>query len=298
MREDAGPRAGSPPAPWRRAVPLLVVFGLPFLYVALFMVYPYLSFVEFSFYRVESFAVVHEFGLGNYVRALTTSLYPTVLLTTFKVALIVTAGTLLVAFPLAYYVVFVAGARRQLLYFLIIVPLWTSFLLRVYMWKLILGRSGLINGALLKAGIIDHPLSILLYNQFSLCLTLIYTLVPFVVLPIYTALERIPPRYLEASLDLGARPWPTFRRIILPLAMPGIVTGAIFAFCLSFGDFVTPALVGGASSNMIANLIVGQFGAAFDWPFGSALAVLVFAVILVVVALGSLVERDKGYRIA
>jgi spermidine/putrescine transport system permease protein len=269
----------------------LLLFGPPFAFVAVFLVYPYLNVFAFSFYRVEDFTIVRDFNLSNYLKALTTPLYLQIILQSLRIGLIVTLCTLPIAYVLAYYTAFVARKRRQLLYFLIVTPLWTSFLLRVFVWKLILGRTGLINGALVSSGIVEEPLSILLYNEFSVCLALVYIFIPFFFLPIYTALERIDPAYLEASADLGAPPLATFWRVVVPLSMPGVVTGAIFTFCLSFGDFVTPALVGGPSGLMISNVIINQFGAAFDWPFGSALAVIVLATVMIVVALGARAER-------
>lgn len=277
-----------PLAPWAR---MLLLVAPPVAFVAIFLVYPYLNLLESSFHRVENYAIVRDFNLGNYAKALTTPLYLEIILHSLKIGALVTIFTLPVAYLLAYYAAFVARRHRRLLYFLIVTPLWTSFLLRVFVWKLILGRTGLINGALTASGIIEEPLSILLYNDFSVVLALVYIFVPFFFLPIYTALERINPAYVEASADLGAPPLATFVRVIVPLGMPGVVAGAIFTFCLSFGDFVVPALVGGPSGVMISNVIISQFGAAFDWPFGSALAVIVVIIVMVMVGLGGLAER-------
>jgi spermidine/putrescine transport system permease protein len=274
-----------------------LLFGPPALFVAAFMVYPYVNLLETSFHRVEDYAVVRDFNLGNYAKALLTPLYRDILLHSMRIALIVTVCTLPIAYLLAYYAAFVVRRRRQLVYFLIVTPLWTSFLLRVFVWKLILGRTGMVNGALTSTGIVDEPLSFLLYNDFSVCLALVYIFIPFFFLPIYTALERINPAYLEASADLGASPFTTFRRVILPLSMPGVVAGATFTFCLSFGDFVTPALVGGPSGVMVSNVIITQFGTAFDWPFGSAMAVIAVLVVLGVVGLGALFDRRRGVEV-
>ena len=279
----------------RRWIGPAAVFGPPFLFLLLFLVYPYVNVFQFSFYRVEDYQFVHEYSLDNYARAITGELYQRVLLVSARVASIVTLCTLPLAYLLAYYAAFVVRRRQAVVYFLVVTPLWTSFLLRVYVWKLILGRTGLINSALSLSGLTREPLSFLIYNQFSVCLTLVYILIPFFFLPIYTALEKISPAYLEASADLGATPYRTFYRVILPLSLPGVVTGAVFTFCLSFGDFVAPALLGGPGGIMVSNVIVGQFGAAFDWPFGSALAVLVLLTVLAVIGLGSLAERkDVG----
>jgi spermidine/putrescine transport system permease protein len=268
-------------------------FGPPFAYLMAFMVVPYLLIVMFSFWQVEGYAIVRDFTFGNYARIIDNSLYWSTVLKSLQIAFIVTVAANLVAYPLAFFLVFVASRHRQLLYFLIIIPLFTSFLLRAFIWKTILGRSGVVNTALENLGLIDEPISLFLYNQFSVCLTLTYIFIPFVALPVYTALEKIPKDLVEASLDLGATPWLTFRRVLLPLSIPGIVAGSIFTFALSFGDFVTPTLLGGPSGIMISNIIIGQFGAAFDWPFGSALAIVVLVVALMTIIFASHLERRK-----
>ncbi len=280
---------------WRGPV---LVFGPPFLFVLAFLVYPYLTVFENSFYRVADYVVVRDFNFDNFERAIGGELYRRVLYVSARIGVIVTLITLPLAYLLAYYAAFVARRWRHLLYFLVVTPLWTSFLLRVYVWKLILGRTGLVNNVLTSTGAVDEPLSFLIYNQFSVCLTLVYILLPFFFLPIYTSLEKIDPAYLEASADLGAPPLRTLIRVIVPLSMPGVITGAIFTFCLSFGDFVAPALVGGPGGLMVSNVIISQFGAAFDWPFGSALAVLVLIIVLAVIALGSLAEKKSAGAVA
>ncbi|MFO1056793.1 MAG: ABC transporter permease [Dongiaceae bacterium] len=280
---------------WARAA---LVWAPPLLFVLAFLVYPYLKVFEFSLYRVEDFEFIHEASLDNFRRALTGELYQRVLYVSARVGLIVTLCTLPLAYLLAYYASFVMRRWQHLLYFLVVTPLWTSFLLRAYVWKLILGRTGLINNALTLTGLVDEPLSFLIYNQFSVCVTLIYILLPFAFLPIYTALERIDPAYLEASSDLGAAPWRTLLRVILPLSLPGVITGGIFVFCLSFGDFVAPTLLGGPGGLMVSNVIISQFGGAYDWPFGSALAVLVLAAVFLVIGLGTLAERRSAGAIA
>lgn len=278
----------------QRNIRFLLCFGPPFVYLVVFMLLPYLEVLSFSFWQVENYAVAQDFTLGNYQHIISNSLYRTVILNSLQVALIVTIAANLIGYPLAFFLVFVAQRHRRLLYFLIIVPLWTSFLLRAYIWKIILGRSGVINSALEALGIIDAPISLFLYNQFSVCLTLTYIFVPFIALPVYTALEKIPKEYVEASLDLGATPWQTFKRVLLPLSIPGVIAGSIFTFALSFGDFVSPTLLGGPSGIMISNVIIGQFGGAFNWPFGSALAIIVLLVVMTTVMLASRLERRRG----
>lgn len=275
----------------------LLCFGPPLLYIVAFMVLPYLNMFVYTFYSKEGYVVVPDFQLDSYERLFSNWLYAGVLLRSIWVALIVTVGALLIAYPTAFFMAFVVKRRKKLLYFLIIVPLWSSFLLRVFIWKLILGKEGIVNSFLLYLDVIDEPLSIILYNQFSVCLTLIYVFVPFMVLPIYTALEKIPRHYIEASMDLGGHPFQTFRRVILPLSMPGVITGCIFAFCLTLGDFVSPTLLGGPSGLMISNIVLSEFITAFEWPFGSTLALSVLLVVLLVVTVAARLERRTDAQI-
>ena len=276
----------------------MLCFGPPFVYLIFFMILPYGNMFLFSFWKKELYTVVADFNWDNYARVWANPLYRRVLLNSLEVAAIVTVFANLIGYPVAYFLVFVVRKYRTLLYFLVIAPLWTSFLLRAFIWKLILGIDGIINGVLVYIGVIDEPLSIIIYNRFSVCLTLIYVFVPFIVLPVYAALEKVPREYIEASMDLGANRWRTFLRVILPLSIPGVIAGSIFTFCLSFGDFVTPTLLGGPSGIMIGNVIISQFGSAFDWPFGSALAIVILLVVLTVVAVASAVEPRRGARVA
>jgi spermidine/putrescine transport system permease protein len=262
------------------------------LYFLLFIILPYIKVLQFSFWKVENYRAVSDFSLANFAHLFGNPMYLQVIWNSLVIAFWVTISANIIGYPLAYFLAFVAK-RKNLFYFMIILPLWTSFLLRAYIWKLILGRNGLLNGLLIYFGLIDEPVSLFLYNRFSICLTLTYIFVPFVALPIYTSLEKINPRYLEASMDLGASSWLTFRKIVLPLSLPGVITGSTFAFCLSFGDFVTPALLGGPSNLMISNVIIGQFGGAFNWPFGSALALVVLLLIMTVISLLSILEKRQ-----
>jgi spermidine/putrescine transport system permease protein len=269
----------------------LLLIGPPLLYLFIFLVIPYGEIVVYSFWKADIYVILREFTFENYARVIDNPLYRQVIWNSLSTAGLVTLFSLLVGYPLAFYLAFVARRHRQLLYFLIVIPLLTSFLLRAYTWKIILGRSGLINSALQSLGLTDASLDIFLYNQFSVILTLVYIFVPFVALPIYASLEKLSRDQIEASLDLGARPLTTFRRVILPLSMPGVVAGCTFAFALSFGDFVAPSLLGGPNQIMITNVIISQFGTAFDWPFGSALAIVVLLVVLGIIAIGSRIER-------
>lgn len=272
---------------------LAVFFGPALLYVIVFMILPYLNLFQYSFWRVENYAVVPDLTLANYTRAIDNPLYLNVIRNSFVIAALTTTGALVLGYALALYLAFFAGRARHVLYFLMVIPLWTSFLLRAFIWRIILGREGLVNSGLMKIGLIDEPLSLLLFNKFSVCVALIYVFIPFVALPVYAALEKIQKDQIEASLDLGATATTTFRRIILPLSLPGALAGAIFTFCLSFGDFVAPALLGGPNGLMISSIIINQFGSAFDWPFGSALAVIVVCLVAFGIGLVGRLERRE-----
>jgi spermidine/putrescine transport system permease protein len=205
-----------------------------------------------------------------------------------RIAASVTLSSLLLGYPLAYYLSFHAGPRKELLYQLVIVPLWVSYLVRGYAWKTILGSEGVLNGFLQYLHLTHAPVGFLLYSPFAVVLMLTHIYTPFVFLPIYAALEHIPRPLIEASQDLGAGPRATFLRVILPLSMPGLLAGATFAFVLSLGDFLAPLLVGGPSGTMIANIVQSLFGAAYDWPLGAAVSV---CILLITVSLLFLTER-------
>jgi spermidine/putrescine transport system permease protein len=260
----------------------------PLLWVGLFLLLPYALMFAHSFWTVEGGAIVHQWNLDNYHKLATTSLYAEVLLRTIRIAASVTALSILLGYLLAYYISFQAGPRKELLYQLVIVPLWVSYLVRGYAWKTILGSDGVLNGFLQFLHITSEPISALLYSPFAVVLMLTHIYTPFVFLPIYAALEHIPRPLVEASYDLGANRRTTFFRVVVPLSMPGLLAGATFAFVLSLGDFLAPLLVGGPSGTMIANIVQSLFGAAYDWPLGAAVSV---CILLITIALLSLTER-------
>jgi ABC-type spermidine/putrescine transport system permease subunit I len=204
---------------------------------------------------------------------------------TLLLAAIVTAIDIALAFPLAWFMARIVPARwRTLLFLAVVVPLWSSILVRIFAWRTILGSKGVLNSFLLNIGVLDHPSSTFLYNEKSIALTWAYVWLPFMVLPIFTALEKIPDSLIEASRDLGGSPLTTFRRVIFPLALPGVVAGGIFVFSLSMGDFVAPQLVGGGSQ-VLGGAVKDRFGIAADFPFGAALASLTLVTLMGFLAL-------------
>jgi spermidine/putrescine transport system permease protein len=265
-----------------------VVSAPPLLWVGLFLILPYAMMFAHSLWAVREGNIVHQWNLQNYARLFTNPLYAEVLFRTMRIAGAVTLCSLLLGYPLAYYLSFHSGARKELLYQLVIVPLWVSYLVRGYAWKTILGSDGVLNGFLQYFHLTQEPVGFFLYSPFAVVLMLTHIYTPFVFLPIYAALEHIPRPLVEASQDLGAGPVKTFLRVVLPLSIPGLVAGATFAFVLSLGDFLAPLLVGGPSGTMIANIVQTLFGAAYDWPLGAAISV---CILLITVSLLFLTER-------
>ncbi len=266
----------------------------PLLWVGLFLLLPYALMLAHSFWAVHDGMLVRQLDLHNYVTLVSKPVYAAVLVRTMRIAAAVTLCSLLLGYPLAYYLSFHAGAPKELLYQLVIVPLWVSYLVRGYAWKTILGSEGVLNGFFEYLHLTHEPVAFLLYSPFAVGVMLTHIYTPFVFLPIYAALEHIPRPLVEASEDLGAGAAQTFLRVILPLSIPGLLAGATFAFVLSLGDFLAPLLVGGASGTMIANVVQSLFGAAYDWPLGAAISV---GILIITVSLLFLSERlEKRWR--
>ena len=243
------------------------------LYALVMLAAPLAMVVTFSFWTQNYLDIDKTLTMNNYVEAWTQPIYQTLMFRSLKISLIVTAVTVLTAFPIAYFLSFHVKRNKALWLFLITVPFWTSYLLRVFLWKVILGYNGVLNSTLLKIGIIDEPLTFILYNANAVVITLAHAWAPFAILPIFVALEKIDRSYLEAAEDLGDSAFRRFRRITLPLAMPGIVAATLIVLIPTVGDFITPKLVGGTDGLMIANMIQIQFGKANNAPLGAALAV-------------------------
>jgi len=280
---------------YSRAYKFLVALP-PILWVSLFLLLPYALMFAHSFWIVRDGVILQQWNLSNYATVFKNPLYVQVLLRTVRIAAAVTILSVLLGYPLAYFLSFHAGHRKELLYQLVIVPLWVSYLVRGYAWKTILGSDGVLNGFLQYLHITHGPVSALLYSPFAVVLMLTHIYTPFVFLPIYASLEHIPRPLIEASHDLGASPRRTFFRVILPLSIPGLLAGATFAFVLSLGDFLAPLLVGGPSGTMIANLVQSLFGAAYDWPLGAAISVLILIVTLALLAVTQRIEMRWSKR--
>lgn len=269
---------------WFFLIPSAIILVFFFFFPLLIMLY--YSFLQRGVYGgFEPIENLKEYifsfaWVKNYIRVFD-SLYIPIYLRSIYIAFLTTIICLFIGYPVAYFIALKVKPENKILYlFLIIVPLWTSFLIRTYAWILILRDEGLINLFLLKIGLIDKPLS-LLYNEFSVLLGLIYGELPFMILPIYASLEKIDIYLIEASKDLGADEFGTFKRVILPLTLPGIIVGVVIVFIPTLGSFIVSDLLGGAKSILVGNLIQNQFIVARDKPFGSAIAFVLSAFVLV-----------------
>lgn len=282
------------PSPARAGLALIAA---PFGYVLVLLGVPLVTIVAYSFFSQDYLTIDRSLTLKNYAEVWGDPLYRAVMLRSLGISAATTAVTLILAYPVAYFVAFHVRANKALWLFLITIPFWTSYLLRVFAWKLILGFNGVLNSALLQLGLIEAPLTFLLYNANSVVLTLAHAYAPFAVLSIYVALEKIDRSLLEAATDLGDGPLRRFWRITLPLSMPGVIAAALLVFIPTVGDYVTPRLVGGSEGTMIANLIQTQFGKANNWPLGAALAVSAMLIVTAVALIGvALARRFAGGR--
>jgi len=268
----------------------------PLLWVGLFLLLPYALMFAHSFWLVRDGFLVHEWNLQNYAKLFHNPVYLEVLFRTMRIAASVTLFSLLLGYPLAYFMSFEAGVRKELFYQLVIVPLWVSYLVRGYAWKTILGSDGVLNGFLQYFHVTKEPVGFFLYSPFAVVLMLTHIYTPFVFLPLYASLEHIPRNLIEASHDLGASPRATFFRVILPLSLPGLLAGATFAFVLTLGDFLGPLLVGGPSSIMIANIVQSLFGTAYDWPLGSAISVSILLLTISLLFVTERLEKRWSFR--
>ena len=240
---------------------------------------PILLLVLYSLWTQNGFQLDTTPTLAQYAAVLTREGYRTLFLRSVGISALVTLATLLLAYPMAYFVAFKVTRGKFVWLLLLSIPFWTSYLLRIFAWKVILGYNGVINSSLIGLGLISEPLEFLLYNPTAVVVTLTHAYAAFAILPIYVSLEKIDRSLLEAAADLGDGPVRRFLRITLPLSLPGIIGAAVLIFVPTTGDYVTPTLVGGTDGVMIANLIQVQFGRVNNWPLGAALAVTSMAAV-------------------
>jgi spermidine/putrescine transport system permease protein len=274
----------------RGGVALMLAPGSAF--YLLFFGVPMLSLFVLSFWHAEGFDLIPTFSLENYGKIATSTLYQVILMRTIGVGLVTAAITVPIAFALSYLMRFVFERRAQIILQLLLISLFSGYLVRIYAWRTILGKQGLLNSTLGWLGLIDHPMDFLIFSKFAVIVTLVGLLLPLAVLPIYSAMSNISRDHLEIASDLGSRRFYLVRTILVPMAMPGITTSFAFTFLLAAGDFVTPNLVGGSQGIMIGNVIADQFrGTGANWPLGAALAfVTVCCVMLIVAAINRVVR--------
>lgn len=270
--------------------------GPAVLWLVLFVLVPYAGVLVFSFWRTDYVDLIPAFTLDNLHRVVTDEVVRTVALRTLWISAAVTALTLLISYPLAYFAAFHVK-RKKLFVFAVVAPMWVSYIVRLYSWRLLLGEDGVVNEALQAVGLISAPISALLFSPWAVILTLTYVYMPFMFVSLFSVLEGVDRATLRAASDLYARPVRRFLRVTLPLSTAGIAAGVMFVFPLTFGDYIAPTIVGGTEGQMVANLIQQQFGVTFDWPFGAALALCLFAVVMLVLSTLERWRRVEDVRV-
>jgi putative spermidine/putrescine transport system permease protein len=264
--------------PWARATLLLTP---PLAWFILLYLASLVVLLITAFWQINPFttSIVRTWNLGNFTTIFSSPAYRSVILRTVGMAAAVTVVDGIVAFPFAYYMARVASARtRTTLFVAILLPLWASYLAKVYSWLLIFTHDGVLDWSLRRVGLSQVHL---IYTNWAVFTVFCYIWLPFMIIPVYAALERIPNSQIEASQDLGAHTWRTLRSVVLPLALPGVVAGSIFTFSLTLGDYITPLLVGGTSANFIGNIIYTNIGIANNVPFAAAMAMVPIAIMAV-----------------
>ena len=221
----------------------------------------------------------------NYTDFFQKPIYGKILIKSIRMSGLVTLATVLLAYPMAYFIAFRVKTNKLVWLILITVPFWTSYLLRVFAWKIMLGYNGVINSGLKTLGFISEPLAFLLYNPTAVVITLAHAWAAFAILPIYVSLEKIARSLLEAARDLGENSFMTFVRVTLPLSLPGVIAASLLVFIPTVGDYVTPSLVGGPSGIMIGNIIQSMFGKALNWPLGAAISVISMLTVALMISL-------------
>lgn len=292
---------GSPPLRMTRArrnallqsepVQGLALISPTLVYALILLVLPILVVIAHSFWTQHYLTIDRSFTLENYRIALTEPIYRDLLWRSLYISLTVSLLTVLLAYPIAYFISFHGGRHKSLWLFLITIPFWTSYLLRVMSWKVILGYNGVLNSSLMGLGIIDEPSTALLYNSSAVIITLTHAWAAFAILPIFVSLEKVDRTLVEAATDLGDGPLRSFLRVTLPLSAPGVISAALIVMIPTVGDYVTPKLVGGKDGVMIANAIQAQFGKASNWPLGAALSVTTMVIVTLMAGATVLIIR-------
>jgi spermidine/putrescine transport system permease protein len=290
MRMISSSSRGRSRGAWRRLWPLAPAIG----WLIVFCCLPLLLIAMYSLgTRTEGGGVALTLTLENYQRFFESRFYLAVTRRSLWIGFVVTVATLAVAYPVAYFLATTTPRRRNILMVLLVIPWWCSILVKNFAWIALLSETGAVNTALIQLGLIRQPLQ-LVYTETAVVIGLMHVLVPFMVLPIFATLDRLDPRLPEAAASLGCGPIRSFVEVTLPLSLPGVAAGSILTFVLAFGSFITPALLGGERTVMVANIIEDQFMQAFHWPFGSAIAVVLLVLVLaILVVFDRLVGLEK-----
>ncbi|SDG20665.1 MULTISPECIES: ABC transporter permease subunit [unclassified Duganella] len=286
-----------------------VVIGVPFVWLTFAFLIPFLIVLRLSFADLDSGeggpfgslvtvadgVMTLKVKISNYLYILEDELYAITYLNSLKFAAITAALCLAIGYPFAYFMARARPAIRPVLLMLVMMPFWTSFLLRIYAWKGILANNGILNSFLLNLGVISEPLH-LMNTQFSLIIGMVYAYLPFMILPLYANLVKMDVRFLEAAADLGATPWQTFWRITVPLSKSGIIAGTMLVFIPAVGEYVIPELLGGPETLMIGRQLWDEFFTNNDWPLASSVTVVVILLILVPMAIFNKYQADQEAR--
>ena len=285
---------------WRR-----FVIGVPYFWLLLFFLAPFAIVLKISFatpiVAQPPFTQLFDFGTDashwllatwdNYRFLTEDNLYWVSYFKSIKIAAISTFICLLVGYPMAYGIARASSTTRNILLMLVILPFWTSFLLRVYAWMGLLGKNGIVNSLLINIGLIDSPLQ-MLYTDMAVYLGIVYTYIPFMILPLYATLEKMDTSLHDAAADLGAKPWQTFVDVTLPLSMPGIIAGSLLVFIPAIGEYVIPALLGGIDSLMIGRTLYDEFFVNRDWPLASAVATILLIIVVIPIMLSQRSQQE------
>ena len=272
----------------------LAIPGL--VWITCFLLLPLGATLFMSLLKSDAGVITHQFTFDNFVRIAVQPVYRALLLKSLRITLVVTALTIAIAYPVAYWIASLPARRKARALILVLVPFWISYVVRTYAWFPLLGTGGIINSALLRLGLIDAPLQVLLFNEFSVHLGLLYVYLPYAVIPITLSIDRIDRSLIEAASDLGGTTAQTFWKVIIPLSMPGVIAALIMVFVLCFGAYVTPALLGGASGIMIGRVIPELLGVGMNWPLGAALsAAMILFSLLWIVLVGRRIGLDRVF---
>ena len=262
--------------------------------VVLGLLFPVLILTVMSFWKQDYVDIVRTFTTENYAAFFDKKIYYLILYRSIRISALVTLLTIVLAYPLAYYIAFHVRKNKMMWIVLVTIPFWTSYLLRVFAWKVILGYNGVVNSGLISLGVVSGPLEFLLYNPAAVVITLAHAWAAVAILPIYVSLEKIDRSLIDAARDLGESAFTTFVRVTLPLSLPGVIAASLLVFIPTVGDYVTPALVGGTRGIMIGNIIQSMFGKALNWPLGAALSIISMLTVTVVVC--AFLGATRWYR--